>query len=330
MSGSGSPSQQVHSSSSSSSRSGADPNAPADAAKDRTSDTQPPQLIAIAFNPPQIHDGEETVLSIQASDDLSGIRNISGTVASPSGAVQGFACQHSEQELDRYTAHITVPKDAAEGMWHVNYLSLIDNASNTATISGALLQTAAFRVVSSRSDTQGPTLKSVWIDHQAMKAGEKNTIFVDADDDKSGVNLVSGVLLSPSKHARIGFVCRPGTGAWECEVSVPACIDCGDWQLETVQLQDKANNMTTYRTDNAFVARVRVNITSDRCDSTPPTIQALVLDRNVVSNVEESIINITAEQPSLLSLVQSAARNSNRRPRCTRPRKRISLRHVSV
>src|SRR6266545_4043920 len=37
-----------------------------DTQKDRTSDTQPPQLIAIAFNPPQVHDGEETVLTIQA------------------------------------------------------------------------------------------------------------------------------------------------------------------------------------------------------------------------------------------------------------------------
>jgi hypothetical protein len=125
-----------------------------------------------------------------------------------------------------------------------------------------------------------------------MKAGEKNMIFVDADDDKSGVNLVSGALISPARHAHIGFVCRPGSGAWECEVSTPACLDCGDWQLEQVQLLDNAKNMTTVRSDNPLIARVQVNISSDRCDSTPPAIQAMVLDRTVASAGET--LNATA------------------------------------
>ena len=263
---------------------------------DRTSDTQAPQLISILFNPTQVHDGEETLLTVQATDDLSGIRSISGTIAAPSGAVQGFALQR-EPETDHYVAKIAVPKDAAEGVWRVNYLSLIDNASNATTISGAqggLPPTASFRVISSSSDSTGPTLKAVWLDRPAMKAGEKNTVFVQAEDDQSGVNLVSGVFISPAKHARIGFVCRPGTGLWECELTTPTCIDCGDWQLEQLQLQDKANNMTTVRSDNPLVANVRVNISADRCDATPPTLQAIVLDRTTVSNVADSIITVTA------------------------------------
>ena len=287
--------------SSSSSRSGGNSGSATDTTgtvdkNDRTSDTTPPQLIAIAFNPPQVHDGEETVLGVQATDDLSGVRSISGTIAAPSGAVQGFALQR-EMDTDHYVAKITIPKDAAEGVWRVNYLSLIDNASNATTITaaqGALPPSASFRVISSSSDSSGPTLKAVWLDRPAMKAGEKNTVFVQADDDKSGVNLVSGVFLSPAKHARIGFVCRPGSGDWECELTTPACIDCGDWQLEQLQLQDKANNMTTIRNDNPLVAAVRVNITGDRCDSTPPTLQAIVLDRTSVSNVDDSVITVTA------------------------------------
>ena len=89
-----------------------------------------------------------------------------------------------------------------------------------------------------------------------MRAGEKNTVFVQAEDDKSGVSLVSGVFVSPSKQARIGFGCRAGAnGTWECTVSPPACLDCGAWQLEQIQLQDKANNMATFRGDNQIVAR---------------------------------------------------------------------------
>ncbi|HSP33954.1 MAG TPA: hypothetical protein VLU46_06530 [Thermoanaerobaculia bacterium] len=268
----------------------ADPNDP-------NSDTQPPQLAAISFMPPQIHDGEETTLTIQATDNLSGVRSISGTIAAPSGAVQGFACQR-QGETEMYVARVAVPKEAAEGVWRVNYLSLIDNASNALTLTSAhngLPATASFKVVSSGSDTQGPTLKSVWLDKPAMRAGEKGTIFVDAEDDKSGVNLISGVFISPSRHARIGFVCRPGqSGAWEGELSTPACIDCGDWQLEQVQLQDKANNMTTVRSDNPILANVHVNVTGDRCDSAAPEITSLMLDRNIVSNAQDSIISVSA------------------------------------
>ncbi|HSP14299.1 MAG TPA: hypothetical protein VLV78_06080 [Thermoanaerobaculia bacterium] len=264
--------------------------------QDKSSDAQAPQLIAISFNPPQVHDGEETVLAVQAADDLSGIRSISGTIAAPSGAVQGFACQR-ELDSDRYTARIMVPKDAAEGVWRVNYLSLIDNASNASTLSGAqgaMPPTASFKVVSSRPDSQGPTLKSIWMEKPAIRAGEKDTIFIDADDDKSGVNLVSGVFISPAKLARIGFVCRPGSGVWQCDLATPECLDCGEWTLDQVQLQDKANNMTTVRADNPAVAGIRLSITGDRCDSTPPAIQTLVLDRNAVSNIEISVVTVTA------------------------------------
>lgn len=294
------PMQQAQSSSGTSRPTGGNPrtdtNGPAVDPKDRSSDTQPPQLISITFNPPEVRDGEETILTVQATDDLSGIRSISGTIAAPSGAVQGFALQ-KQGEGEQYIAQIRVPKDASEGVWRVNYLSLIDNASNATTMSGAqgaLPPTAAFKVVSSRPDSTGPALKAVWLDRPAMKAGEKDTLFVQAEDDKSGVNLVSGVFISPQKHARIGFVCRQGSAAWECEVSTPACIDCGDWRLEQLQLQDKANNMTTVRSDNALIANVAINVAGESCDSTPPALQALALDRTAVSNAEDSVINVTA------------------------------------
>src|SRR5437763_3097698 len=98
--------------------------------KDPNSDTTPPTLISVEFNPPLVHDGEETVLAISAQDDISGVRTISGNVVSPSGALQGFALQR-EGETNRFVTRLMVPKDAAEGMWHINYLNLTDTASNS-------------------------------------------------------------------------------------------------------------------------------------------------------------------------------------------------------
>jgi hypothetical protein len=255
--------------------------------KDPNSDVTAPQLMGVEFVPNSIHDGEETLLAITATDDMSGVRTISGNIVSPAGALQGFALQREGEGSNRFLSKILVPKDGASGVWHINYLNLTDNASNSVTLSwqqGMIPQSGAFTVTSSRSDTTAPTLKAVWLDRPTMKVGEKNSVFVQADDDKSGVNNVSGVFLSPSGFARVGFGCRnqDGTNMWQCDLTPPGNADCGDWKLEQVQLQDKANNMTAVRSDNAIIAAVRVNIASDLCDSKQPVVQSVTLDTTAI------------------------------------------------
>jgi len=264
---------------------------------DPDTDTAPPQLMGAEFTPSQVQDGEQTTLAVLVNDNLSGVRSVSGVINSPSGSMQGFACTR-EGDTNRYVARITVPEDAAEGVWVVKYLTLSDNASNSVNLNqtaGALPPSASFRVVSSSSDSTGPKLTGITIDRPAMRAGEKNTVFIQAEDDKSGVALVSGVFVSPSKTARIGFGCR-GTdaGTWECAVAPPACLDCGDWHLEQIQLQDKANNLTTVRGDNPAVRALVLNIVGDHCDSAAPVVTQLTLDPSVVSNAQASIISVRA------------------------------------
>lgn len=267
---------------------------------DPETDTTPPQLVSAQFIPPEVQDDAETTFAVMVTDDLSGVRSVSGVITSPSGALQGFACQR-EGATDRFLARIKVPRDAAEGVWLVKYLTLADQANNSVHLnqsSGSLPASASFRVVSSGSDSTAPLLKAVWLDRLAMTASEKNLVFVQAEDDRAGVSLVSGVFVSPSKQARMGFGCRPGpagpTGAWECTVSPPACLDCGRWQLEQIQVQDRANNMATFRNDHELVRQISVEITGDKCDSRPPAITALSLDPLVVSNAEGGVIRISA------------------------------------
>lgn len=267
--------------------------------RDLESDTLAPQLLGLQFEPSQVQDGESTTLSITAQDDLSGVRTISGVIANPTGAtVNGFAAQR-EGETNRYIARIVVPKDAAEGNWHIKYLTMADNASNSVNLAygqGLMPAMATFRVISSRSDSQGPRLIDVRIDRRGMSAGEKNTVFVVAEDDKAGVQLVSGVFVSPNKHARLGFGCRAGAGGttWECTLNIPECVDCGIWQLEQIQMQDKANNTTTARIDNEMVKHIQVDVSGQRCDGAAPVLTALQLNPLVVSNAELSYISVAA------------------------------------
>jgi hypothetical protein len=104
------------------------------------------------------------------------------------------------------------------------------------------------------------------------------------------------VFVSPAKAARIGFGCREGANAtWECPVTPPSCLDCGVWTLEQIQLQDKANNMTTFRNENNQVVRgVVVDISGDHCDSSPPQVVLMTLNPTVVSNAKASVITVEA------------------------------------
>jgi hypothetical protein len=264
---------------------------------DPDTDLVAPQLMALEFQPQEVHDGEETMLTSLVNDNLSGVRSVSGVISSPSGSMQGFACMR-EPETNRFVARIMIPKDAPAGTWVVKYLTLTDNASNSINLNaaqGGLPPTASFRVTSADADSTGPQLKGISLDKPAMRAGDRNTVFVLAEDEKSGVSLVSGVFVSPSKTARIGFGCKSGaSGTWECAVNSPTCLDCGDWRLEQIQLQDKANNLATFRGDNELVSRVVLNIGGDSCDSAAPVITSLVLDPIVVSNAQATTIQVRA------------------------------------
>src|SRR5207247_1529180 len=144
-------------------------------AKDPNSDTTPPQLISVEFSPPQVQDGEEATVIINAMDDISGIRGISGTISSPSGkALQGFATQR-EGDTNRFVATVTIAKNAEQGMWKISFLNMSDNASNSVTLSfaqGTVPASAVLRVTSSNSDNTPPTLKNVWVDKRAIQGGE--------------------------------------------------------------------------------------------------------------------------------------------------------------
>jgi hypothetical protein len=269
--------------------------------RDPNSDTAPPQLLSVAFDPPQVQDGGDTTLIVTATDDLSGIRGISGTLTSPNGkAVQGFA-QQRDGETMRYLSRIHIPEKAEVGIWRISFLTMSDMATNSVTLSaaqGSLPPTGILRVTSSASDSTAPTLRNVWLDRRAMRAGEHNTLFVDAQDDKSGVHVVAAVFVSPAGKARIGVGCQKGAGdTWQCDIFPPKCLDCGDWMLEQVQLQDNASNFATmHGADNPAVASIRLNISSDSCDNTPPALMSVTLNRTqILMGRDEPVVEVTAQ-----------------------------------
>lgn len=261
---------------------------------ERNHDVVPPILLAAEFLPAEVEDGSTTVLVVRAADALSGVRAVSGVLINPTGSTMGFACRR-EGESDRWTMAFEVPEDAAAGVWLVQQLTLVDFAGNNAVLPRpALPASAAFRVRSNAPDAEPPALRAAWPAKPAMRAGEPNRIHVIAEDDRSGVLLVSGSLTGPSRRARLPFNCSRASGdQWDCDLSPPTCLDCGVWQLEQIHVQDNAGNTANYRGDHDVVSGVRVDIGGEGCDSKPPVLASLAVDPPVVSNDVESVVRVT-------------------------------------
>ena len=267
---------------------------------DPDSDRTLPTLQALRFDPPEIIDGGTSQLTVAATDDLSGVKYVYGTVRSPGEtAVLTFAGEDaSGQGTGPFTAKITVPHQAEAGGWYVATLQIVDRAGNWLNLvynKGSVPAGGTLRVVSENADSAAPTVRSISVRDATVDAGKMNKLIVEVDDDRSGVASVTGAISSPSKTALVPFSCQPNaqTGTWDADVPIPANADCGTWTVAHVRAADKANNTAVIAAGNPVVDRATFAVGGGSCDSEPPLIDSVTLSPNVVSNASATEIAIT-------------------------------------
>ena len=282
-------------------RESATPEAKAPVEGEPGSDRTPPVLEALRFDPPVVEDGEVTTLTVQARDDLSGLKSVSGEVRSPNRLATLPFHSRDVGSDGVSTFAITVPRQAESGVWYVSWISLTDGADNSTLVQAPSAEAAppgaTLTVNSSESDSTGPEVLHVGFDKTIVEGGEKNVILVEARDDRSGVASVMGACQSQSKSAIIWFQCAMNaeSGTWEGDVPIPRNADCGEWKIQQLAAKDKAGNTTLLMGDSPLLARAGFEV-SDRadCDSTPPTLDAFVLSPTSVSNETATEILVTA------------------------------------
>src|SRR5262249_34001451 len=139
---------------------GSDANAP-------DSDRTPPTLQMIRFDPPMVEGGGAVTLTVQASDDLSGVKSVKGEVRSPNGsAVLPVLLQAAGGGASSNA--ISIPREAESGVWFMKWMSLTDGARNSTLIQANTPAGApsggSFSVFSSESDSTAPDVIQVWFD----------------------------------------------------------------------------------------------------------------------------------------------------------------------
>ena len=266
---------------------------------DLESDRRSPVLQSLRFDPQEIKDGGKALLYVEATDDLSGIKAVYGSVRSPSGAALVPFSARDATGGGVFSATIAIPARGETGDWFVANLQLIDKAENALALSfvrATVPEGGALRVVSDDSDSTAPTVHRVSVVKGSVDAGERNQIVVDIDDDRSGVAQVTGAFQSPSKAAFIPFTCAHigESPTWEGDVAIPENADCGEWTLRQLRVVDKANNSAFLSMDAPQVGHVSFLVSGGgECDAEPPVIDALYFSPTVVSNATAAEILVT-------------------------------------
>jgi hypothetical protein len=264
------------------------------------SDRTPPVLAQIRFDPGVVEAGSATTLTIQATDNLTGVKSLRGEIQSPSGkAVLPLYLQ--EAQGGTFTYVLNIPPAAETGVWFVKWLYLTDVADNSALTQVASASTAppggTFSVSSSESDSIPPDVVEVTFEKDTLEEEDRNVIRVEVKDDLSGVASVAGACQSPSRSALVPFTCalNEATGLWEGEVVIPENGDCGVWSVQQLTAKDKAGNATHLGADSRLLAHADFKVAPRAdCDSTPPTLDAFALSQTSVPIDTASEIRITA------------------------------------
>lgn len=247
------------------------------------SDAEPPQVTAIRFSPQAVRHGESVSVIVTVTDNLSGASAVSGIVRSPSGSAALPFRGETSSDDSPFVGTLTIPDRAELGRWAVSALNVSDKAHNRRTYpeTSALLNGATFEVAGADEDSLPPEVSALYLDPAEAYDGDRVKITVMAQDDQSEIVMIYGVLVSPSKHAKLPFSCRKegGGNAFSGYVTIPEDAESGQWQVDYLQVKDASQNTQAFFRANhpALFDTATLDVFASRSDAEPPTLDNLDL-----------------------------------------------------
>ena len=229
----------------------------------RPEDVTGPELLNFTISPNAVDvtESSQTVtITVEASDDISGLDYVSGYFWSPSQQYLGFNLYPSGDGLQHeMTTEVTFDENIESGTWEVQSISISDNVGNWGNYNTESLVDMGFETqveVTSIQDVTGPELLNFTISSNVVNVTESSqtvTITVEASDDISGLDYVSGYFWSPSQQY-LGFNLYPsGDGLQHemtTEVTFDENIESGTWEVQSISISDNVGNWGNYNTES--------------------------------------------------------------------------------
>ncbi|MBW3670630.1 MAG: hypothetical protein KY432_03030 [Acidobacteria bacterium] len=220
-------------------------------------DADPPRLHSVTLDRQTMSPGEAVNVTIEVTDEISGVRFVSGTFQSPSG--KAWAPFTTSEQGGAWSGPVTVPEDGECGEWTLQRVTAIDEANNQATWGSADERVGGisfYRSFSGSCDSDPPVLTRLELSPKMVANETASQVHVTAfiDDLASGVASASGFVIaadhSTASPQRIHFVLRKSSESpaapWIGTIEIPQHSMIGRWEVRALRLSDQARNQKTY------------------------------------------------------------------------------------
>ncbi|MCH6269404.1 Ig-like domain repeat protein, partial [Bacillus sp. FJAT-50051] len=163
-------------------------------------------------------------------------------------------------------------------------------AGSNVEINNTSLQTAAVTESVYPDDLEGPVLGTVNLSASEVNVGDNLVVTADVTDEQSGVQSVSGYMVSPGNSWRIlDFKYDDQTKKWTATYPITETMEPGVWTLSDIELSDKAGNYVGKTVNQSFT------VLNASGDYTRPVLNSLVLSTNEVSLGETIVFTADAQ-----------------------------------
>ncbi|KMP25941.1 S-layer protein [Bacillus cereus] len=216
-------------------------------------DLLPPTLKKIEIEKQTYKAGETVQVSIEAEDDVSGVRYAYVAIKGATGEEKEVAATYNEKS-NKWIADIPLSSYANPGEYMVKTVILYDNANHAKVYWGGQDFNIRFNVENDTvADQFPPTLKKIEIEKQTYKAGETVQVSIEAEDDVSGVRYAYVAIKGATgEEKEVAATYNEKSNKWIADIPLSSYANPGEYMVKTVILYDNANHAKVYWGEQDF------------------------------------------------------------------------------
>ncbi|QGU95070.1 hypothetical protein GOM49_08175 [Clostridium bovifaecis] len=226
---------------------------------DPTPDTTPPVLTSLSISSDQASPGNPVKVTVEVSDELSGVNSVYICYRKPSGNSTGTFL-YLNQTTQKYEGTINIGNYDEAGEWVLSYLTLTDKKDNSgyvydvnSTYSGQKFDFSPYKftvsgvsippITPEPTDKIPPVLNSITISTSQVSGPDTVKLIADVSDDDTGVYSVSANYSKLSgRFYSLSLYFNSSTGKYEGNITIDQYDEIGDWKLNSIYLKDRAGN----------------------------------------------------------------------------------------
>jgi Bacterial Ig domain/S-layer homology domain/Bacterial Ig-like domain len=210
-------------------------------------DTTAPVFSSIEVNKNQLTGGDKVKISVQASDEGSGIQSVLVVYKySSTQDAEGIPLELNESS-GKYESEIEVNGQNfnLNGQWNFYYISITDLDGNTLNVQRSQGDFSHADLSVSGNDIMPPELHGIEVEEKQIETGGLLKVAVDAYDSGSGVGSVTIQYMNEDRIniEEIELTYDEGTETFKGSLSIDESTVGGRWMVDRVIIYDQNGNV---------------------------------------------------------------------------------------